>query len=203
MKNKLNTKVIIGIIASSILLGVIYNYFSIDGIDFIRKPLVVNSLNSDGVADTSALTGITLAQTLNIYNTKAAVFIDARDQWDYSTSHIDGAVNIPEFSFEPSDSTLSAYSKSKLLIVYCDGDDCDISKRLATEFVKLGYSNTFIFLGGIKEWEDANAVFCSICDKVMLVWEKKKGASGGTAYGEDSPCPLGHCISICKTPPGK
>ena len=156
MKNKLNAKVIVGVIASSVLLGVIYNYFSADGIDFIRRPIIVQSLDDDEITDTTAITGINLAQAINLYNTKVAQFVDARDQWDFNNSHISGAINIPEFSFEHTDSTLLTYPKSKLFVVYCNGDDCDISKRLTNEFINLGYKNTFVFLGGIKEWENAS-----------------------------------------------
>lgn len=155
MKTKINYKVIFWIITSSILLGNIYNSFSIDGIDFIREPIEIKNLDNKDNSDSTSIIGIDLAQTVNFYNTKAAVFIDARDQWDFSTLHIEGAINIPEFSFESSDTTLNSFPKSKLFVVYCDGDDCDISKRLANQMLKLGFRNTFVFLGGIQEWEKA------------------------------------------------
>lgn len=154
--NNINYKVIFIILMSSILLGFIYNTFSTDGIDFIRKPIIIKSVQigeSDEYGD--IIGGIDLAQALQLFEDKSAIFVDARDQWEFSKYHIDGAVNIPEFSFTKEDSILNNISSESLLVIYCDGDDCDISKRLAQEFIKLGYKNTYVFLGGMKSWVEA------------------------------------------------
>ncbi len=154
MKTKINYSVIFWIIIASVILGITYNYFSVDGIDFLRKPTVIKNINDFEESDSTSIIGIDLAQAVNFYNTNAAVFVDARDQWDFSETHIAGAINIPEFSFEPKDSILSGFSKHQIFVLYCNGDDCDISKRLAMKFKKLGFINTFVFLGGIFEWEE-------------------------------------------------
>ena len=149
----MNIKVIISVVLASLLLGVIYNAFSSDRIPFIRKELIVKSVLIDD-KDTSStdLKGLELDQVINLYNQNSAIFIDARDQWEFSESHIKGAINIPEFSFTHEDTSLTNINKEALLVVYCDGDDCDISKRLTNELMKIGYSNSYVFLGGIKEW---------------------------------------------------
>ena len=66
-----------------------------------------------------------------------------------------GAINIPEFSFDPSDLKLNTIDKETILVIYCDGDDCDISKRLANELQNIGYNNSYVFLGGLKDWTEA------------------------------------------------
>ena len=134
MKSKLNIKAIIIILFASLILAFIYNYFSIDGIAFIRKPIIVNSVEILSHDESSEeLKGLSIDQVIGLYNQNAAIFIDARDQWDYAESHIKGAINIPEFSFSPDDQTLATVDKESIIIVYCDGDDCDTSKRLAVE----------------------------------------------------------------------
>ena len=155
MKSKLNIKAIIIILFVSFILAFIYNYFSNDGIAFIRKPIIVKSVNILSHDDSSEeLSGLSIDQVIGLYNQNAAIFIDARDQWDYAESHIKGAINIPEFSFSPNDQILATINKESLIIIYCDGDDCDTSKRLAVEITKLGYKNIFVFLGGFKEWSE-------------------------------------------------
>lgn len=155
MKKKTNYKVILNILISSIILGIIYNYFSSDGIDFVRKPISIVTANESNDSDTNAIIGIDLAQAVNFYNTEAVIFIDARDQWDYNEKHITGAINIPEFSFSSNDTSLSGYTKHQIFVIYCNGGDCDISKRLAKEFKLIGFINTFVFLGGINEWQNS------------------------------------------------
>ena len=45
--------------------------------------------------------------------------------------------------------------KEEIYVIYCEGDDCDVSKRLAAELMKLGFTKVYVFLGGIYEWIDA------------------------------------------------
>jgi rhodanese-related sulfurtransferase len=156
MKQKTNLFIVAAIMFSSLLLGIIYNSFSSDAIPFIRKPLNVQELeNLDEGENTDALRGLKISDVINLHTQKAAIFIDARDQWDHSEGHIPGSLNIPEFSFESEDIDLKKIDKDKLLIVYCDGDDCDTSKRLALQILKLGYANVYVYLGGMNEWKDA------------------------------------------------
>ena len=156
MRNKVNYKAIIIILFTSVIFGFIYNTFSVNGIELIRKPITVKSaVLGENENELNNILGLDLAQTINLFNQNVAIFIDARDQWDFSEAHIEGAINIPEFSFAKDDKVLKSISPDKLLVVYCDGDDCDTSKRLANEFVKLGYKNVYVFLGGIKVWKEA------------------------------------------------
>ena len=160
MKNKINFKAILGILISSILLGILYNTFSSDGIDFIRKEIKIDFVEIGETSKNENLKGINISQTMDLYNKKSAIFIDARDQWEFSDAHILGAVNIPEFSFSKDDSTLSDISKSSILVIYCDGDDCDTSKRLAKQISDFGYENIYVFLGGMKSWIEAELPIC-------------------------------------------
>jgi rhodanese-related sulfurtransferase len=154
--NKINYKVIFLILFISILLGFIYNTFSSDGIDFIREPILVKSVligEESNISD--QLRGIDLSQAIELYNNNSALFIDARDQWEYSENHISNAINIPEFSFEPNNQLLNTIDKNNLIVIYCDGDDCDLSKRLTKQLVDLGYTNCYVFLDGFNSWKEA------------------------------------------------
>ena len=99
MERKTNFKIISIIIFTSILLAFIYNLFSADGIPFIREPLMVEKVNIDNDnIGTDGLKGLDLANTINLYNQKNALFIDARDQWEYGEGHIKG---VPEMNVKP------------------------------------------------------------------------------------------------------
>ena len=158
-KQKIDFKKIAYILLGAVILSLVYNYFSVDGIDFIRKPQVIEKLNSTDIIDesdsTKTLKAISLPQAIEIYNSKKAIFIDARDQWDFAEGHIKGALNIPEFSFNPNNRILAQISRNEILIVYCSGNDCSVSKRLASKLLELGYRKTYVYLGGMKEWNEA------------------------------------------------
>jgi len=156
MKNKFNLRIIIYIIISSIIVGFVYNNFTSDGIPIIREKIKTQSLSDNNSDNSGGIILITLSQTLKFYNQKKAVFIDARDQWEYSENHIKGAINIPEFSFSPDDSKLKDIEITDDIVIYCDGTDCDTSKRLASELTKIGYTNCFVFIGGISAWIEAD-----------------------------------------------
>ncbi len=159
LNNKTSIKKIIYILSGSIILSLFYNIVSVDGIDFVREPQIVKPLKSIDIIDesdsTKTLKAITLVQAVKIFNNKKALFIDARDQWDFAESHIKGAVNIPEFSFKPDNKKLAQIPKSKILIVYCSSNDCNVSKRLAKQLLKLGYLKSYVYLGGFTEWKEA------------------------------------------------
>ena len=91
MKTKLNYKALFLIVLTSLLLGIIYNSFSDDGILFIRKELIVNFVSLEDSDSTSEnLKGLLLEQVIKLHEENSAIFIDARDQWEFSESHIIG-----------------------------------------------------------------------------------------------------------------
>lgn len=159
----MNNKNLIVIIITSLILGFVYNFVSPDGLPLIRSELKIeyvadstfNQLHTGYENDDIVIKGLSLEQTYDIYSNNLATFIDSRDQWEYSESHIAGSINIPEFSFNPDDPKVTNLIKDEMYVIYCDGDDCDVSKRLAAELMKLGFIKIYVFLGGIYEWADA------------------------------------------------
>ena len=78
---------------------------------------------------------------------------DNRD--DYNNGHISGAINIPEYNFDKSNPVIKTIPKDKTIVSYCDGDDCEMSVKLADNLFNLGYEKVYIFFGGWKEWKKA------------------------------------------------
>ena len=88
-----------------------------------------------------------------------AVFIDAREEFEFECGTIPGSINIP-FDYLPEgdltpyfDSALSGIDRDRMLITFCSGDECDLSLHLARNLQAFGYTNLAIFFGGAREWE--------------------------------------------------
>jgi rhodanese-related sulfurtransferase len=108
---------------------------------------------------------ITLAEAEDLFAQRiqtgqGAVFIDSRSRQDYAAGHIPGALNLPggdwknekETSAEGSLSTALSFRKDQVLVVYCEGGDCQTSIALAKLIHGQGYADIRILSGGWAEW---------------------------------------------------
>lgn len=86
-------------------------------------------------------------------------FIDSRDPAEFECGTIPGSFNIP-FEYLPEDnlpgyidSVLGGLPKGHPFIIFCSGEECDLSLHLARNMQEIGYTNLSIFFGGYREWE--------------------------------------------------
>lgn len=93
------------------------------------------------------------------FNSEATVFVDAREPEEFECGTIPGAVSIP-FDYLPEtdlelyfDSALGGLPKNRRIVVFCSGDECDLSIHMARNMQAVGYTNLAIFFGGSREWE--------------------------------------------------
>lgn len=152
-----NYKKIAVVILTSFAIGIVYNSFSANGIPLIKKEAAVvfdtnEELTESETENLNEIKALTTEQVYEIFGSKEAKFVDARDNWDFADGHIPGAINIPEYKFTPDDPNLKLLDKNEKIIVYCEGDQCEVSKRLAIELKKIGYKKVWIYLGGWEEW---------------------------------------------------
>ena len=98
---------------------------------------------------------IDLQQALSLHASGSGIFVDARHSYDYRLGHIKGAINLPLNEFEANRNILGGLPTDRLLVVYCDGAECNSSINLAVRLDSAGYSAVKIFFGGWKEWEAA------------------------------------------------
>jgi rhodanese-related sulfurtransferase len=82
------------------------------------------------------------------------VLVDALPPMSYAMSHLPGAVNIPPESTDRW-ASVRIPEKSKEVIVYCAGPDCESSVEVARRLVELGYRCVGHFAGGKSEWTEA------------------------------------------------
>lgn len=94
------------------------------------------------------------------HNDGRAIFVDSRDSAEYTCGTIPGAINIP-FEYMPEDDDLGPYFDSALagaardnrIVVFCSGEECDLSVHLARNLIIYEYSDLVIFFGGSREWK--------------------------------------------------
>ncbi len=145
----------------SAVLSFAVNAFSPNGIDLIGKYRDLSSSEGPIVPPTAEpddppFIDINVAQMEHAAG--QALFVDARNLEDFECGTIPGSVNVP-FEYLPEgdlapyfDSVLAA-PKDRMLIVFCSGEECDLSLHLARNLKLQGYSNLAIFFGGAREWE--------------------------------------------------
>lgn len=85
-----------------------------------------------------------------------AVLLDARAADVYAAGHIPGALNLPTAEFDQAYPGLKArIAAASLLVVYCDGGDCELSHDLAGMLKDLGHGPIQLFPGGFDAWMEA------------------------------------------------
>lgn len=131
-----------------------YNAVSPNGIPlFPQEPKTEKVVSfSDTTFDTATIKLIDAETALKYFNEENVVFIDGRDKWDYSEGHIPGAINLPEYKIDELGEDIAQLDKNANYIVYCSGEDCDASKRLAAVLMKLGFAHILVYSGGFDEW---------------------------------------------------
>ena len=82
------------------------------------------------------------------------VWIDVRDDKDYSKGHIKGSINLPVDTIEPK---LGAFPRDKEIIFYCDGPNCGRSRIAARMLIAGGFKHpkVKVFEDGYYGWEEA------------------------------------------------
>ena len=132
---------------------------SINKKDEINKPVtkkeLSNSKDDKEETELSEPVAIHIKQAYNLYQ-QNAFFIDAREPEDFKYAHIKNSINIPFDHFDNYKHLLDNINKEKIIVTYCAGTDCDLSKLLGNLLFEMGYKKVFIFFGGWNEWLEAD-----------------------------------------------
>ena len=157
------TKQIMILILFAIGLGTITNFISPNKIPFIGQYRELSTGDGPIVPPTASagdppFIAVDVAELE--YSLKSAIFVDARDYEDFVCGTIPGSINIP-FEYLPEenielyiDSALHQAPKDAHLIIFCSGEECDLSLHMARNLQDFGYTNLSIFFGGAREWEN-------------------------------------------------
>jgi rhodanese-related sulfurtransferase len=147
MKRKIIREVLL-IVGLAILLGFVFT--------FITKQGFFSSKSSSNSSVKNSLEIIPLQKAKELFESKEALFIDSRHEFEYKLGHIEGAINIALNELESKSTRLDSIPKNKLIIIYCDGADCNSSVELGVKCLESGFTNIKIFFGGWQEWKNAN-----------------------------------------------
>lgn len=107
------------------------------------------------------LSGVTVPliderEARKFFGDPGTVFVDTRNEADYLSSHVEGAVFLPptdvEEKFVAAEALLPRESR---LILYCYGPECDMAEEVARFLGQLGYRNMMIMSAGYGAWEKA------------------------------------------------
>jgi len=92
---------------------------------------------------------IPLEEARELCSSKRAIFLDARSRELYEQAHILCARNLPwEEVDEYFDAVMADIARDALIITYCDGESCSLSKDLALELFYRGYENVRVLVNG-------------------------------------------------------
>ncbi len=99
---------------------------------------------------------VSLAETEDLWHSGLAVFIDSRAAADFARGHIPGAISVPLEEIKKGNlSLLEKIPRDRLLVIYCEGGDCQTSLLLAEFLSERGYRDLRVFSGGWTEWTGA------------------------------------------------
>jgi rhodanese-related sulfurtransferase len=96
---------------------------------------------------------ISLFEAHDLYLQKKVLFVDARDPLSYEEGHIAGALNI-----YPDEAALYAAKlktniyRGVLIITYCDGPQCPLSKETAYALIRQGVGEIKVLVNGWSLW---------------------------------------------------
>lgn len=134
-------------------LGLLVNQWRPDGLPLIADWSLKVQLAAVG-QDESLL--VSLEEARALFATRAAVFIDARAAEFHALEHIAGALNLPWEDFEARfQQVMANVPPETLIITYCDGESCALSKDLALALQGKGYPHVRVLPNGLSLWKDA------------------------------------------------
>jgi len=98
---------------------------------------------------------ITIPQAAALYD-QQAFFVDSRRKDVYVAGHVAGAFRADMVSFKEGDPMwVRGLPKEMILVVYCNGGDCDESEHVAQLLNASGFNAVYVMHDGYPGWKDA------------------------------------------------
>ena len=99
---------------------------------------------------------ISLGEAQGLFNSRSAVFLDARAADDYAAGHIKGARSLPWQDVDGFFMEVTEDLESETpVITYCDGETCNLSHDLAVFLKDMGFMNVRVLVNGWTVWQAA------------------------------------------------
>jgi len=138
------------IIAVLIALGA--NQWRSDGIA-LTGDWSVETRFADAAGDSQV---VGLDEARGLFESDAAIFLDARPADQYDEGHIQGALNLPWQEVDHYFMDLAdRLEDTRTIVTYCDGESCDLSHELALFLKEMGFTNVRVLVNGWTVWQQA------------------------------------------------
>lgn len=92
---------------------------------------------------------ISQEEAKKMMDTQEVIILDVREQGEYDSGHIPGAVLLPVGAIDEDTAAAVIPAKDATVLVYCRSGNR--SKTASSALAELGYTNVYEF-GGIKTW---------------------------------------------------
>jgi rhodanese-related sulfurtransferase len=148
MRNSVNAREVVAIIAAGICMGMVFNTFHKDRIPFIAPPKAEIYARKN-------IPTLTLEEAKARFD-KGVIFVDARDPEEFEEGHVKDAISLPVRHldlFYPK--VKERIPKDVEIVVYCASPECNAGLYLAEEMVALKYEHIEVMIEGWEGWEKA------------------------------------------------
>lgn len=102
-----------------------------------------------GGEETAPYRQISQEEAKKMMDTQEVIILDVREQDEYDSGHIPGAVLLPVGTIDEDTAVAVIPAKDATVLVYCRSGNR--SKTASSALAELGYTNVYEF-GGIKTW---------------------------------------------------
>lgn len=116
-------------------------------IPFLRALFLLTGCG--GIAAGDAYQQITQEEAKEMMDTQEVIILDVREQDEYDSGHIPGAVLLPVGSIDETTAAEVIPEKDSAVLVYCRSGNR--SKTASSTLAELGYTGIYEF-GGINTW---------------------------------------------------
>jgi rhodanese-related sulfurtransferase len=108
------------------------------------------------IPDVAGPLKLELASLKKLYDADAVLVLDSREADEYAAGHIAGAVSLPynDVLADPGKAR-RLDSGGRAIVVYCSGEDCELSMDLAKVLIQSGKKKLLVYEGGYPEWSAA------------------------------------------------
>ena len=101
-----------------------------------------------------------------LVSSKPPLVINVLSAQEYEDCHIALSINIPLIDLEKE---VAALDKKKEIVLYCAHEKCPASKKAYEKMAALGFTNLWVYEGGMRDWKSKNLECSGGCDQSYLV----------------------------------
>ncbi|MFH1091067.1 MAG: rhodanese-like domain-containing protein [Pseudomonadota bacterium] len=140
------------IVLAAVILGLTVNHVRPDGLSLVgdwSPEARITSAAGDSLI-------IPFEEAKGQHDSGRALFLDARSEVWFEMGHIKGAKNLPPNQIDRLfPQVLGDTPKDRLIVAYCDGEHCELSRDLALALLERGFTKVRVLVNGWTLWREA------------------------------------------------